>query len=756
MTTKKENKKNKRVLIVQSRVLLQRYFEALVTREPAKDLAVSLGIAKQVALCHIFSEMTNEEEITQETKWTLFKSCWLATQGISDLLPIIEPVFFAETIDKPPRKYPLTGNQQINWSHLWGLANYVGAVVEDYARSIAVVRDNASQLKWLQSPKKRQGIFFTPPDLARFIAKRIEQIWDKSWEDTQIFDPSVGTGYFLLAFAEIYAKRFKNLVPEDFQHFLTHNLFGVDQDLAAITATALLVGFAGGDWPVIAAVKKNLCQTDALLMDLHKKYHIVIGNPPWGSIRGASRPIYADKYPMCNDFENFEYFSVLGLDAAISGGIHAFIVPNTFFRNQMSSKFRGWYASRARFLEIHDFSNVPIFSEPKVRSSVFIAQKTPADEHTPAIYIHTGKAIDDIKATYTLPPDWFQANLDQWHLSHIPPAVLKGIYDPILTHSHPLGTYTNTKQGFIPYRFTTLAARLTERLRASIEEGSHAETPLGELLQGVWPACIPPPSIPIATRDTYKTIGQDLARRIVNERLWHRGGTLEEPPPAGYLPLLKGRDVRAFAIHWKGDAFAYGSHVSSYVEERFFTSPRLLLPEITGAHPHQVQAAYTRDTFVHDPQVLNAVFSENLDPRWHWFCLAAANSLPISAFMAISSPKAGKGLFSKLLVQDVKRIPIPLDPSLLDPVQMQLEVFTQSQNLTDLTRIVNGADLPPPIALDAGIRIAMEAARLSAQENGGEKRSQQVLKLHDLNDLLFCRLFGVELNLCLQAAIREI
>lgn len=714
-----------------------------------------LGIGKQIALCHIFSEIVNYSDNSPEGKWELFKKYWEATQGEASLLPIIQTVFHAESIYMSPVKFTATKGQDLDWSNLWTLVDLVGNVVEDYARSSVIKGVGTPQLIWLQSPKKRVGTFFTPSSLARFIAGKIREIWDHPWIETRILDPSVGCGHFLLALAEVYAKRVKSLDHVEFERFIKCNLFGVDQDLAAVTATALLLGAAGGDWHVVDAVRKNLFQADALQMDVRDQYHIVIGNPPWGCVRGAERKRYAQKYPMCNDFENFEYFSVRGLDATTPGGLHAFVVPNTFFRNILSSKFREWYASRAQFVEIHDFSNVPVFAEPKVRCSVFIARKTRTLTTPSTILIHSGKALNEAIATYSLSPRWFRANVDTWHLSHFPPELVEGIYTPILSRSQPLGRYTESKQGFIPYRFTTLAARLTERLRDFATKNTHAKNPIGEVLEGIWPSCIPPPSLPLPTQATYDEIGHDLAQRIVKERPWHKKLIKDTPIPAGYIPLLKGRDVRSFCINWRGTIFAYGPHVSSYVEERFFTLPRLLFPEITGILPHLVQAAYTRDTYIHDPQVINAVFKNEFDTRWHWFCLAAVNSLPVSAFMVISSPKIGKGLFQKLLVQDIKRVPIPLDPSILRDLDLDLEKMKEIQDIAPLDAIICGIDLTPLNAVECGIRLGLELTRLRSREKMDQQDENNLQILRHLNDILFCRLFNVDPALCLEAVAKN-
>ena len=745
---------NVRFQLVHPRDLLQSYYSALASEDPNGDRNKQLTIGKQIALCHIFSEIFTGTQSTLERKWMRFKKYWEAIEGAHYLLPMIEPIFYKNVFNKTPICVSLTSFFDLEWTKIWTIAQLVGRVVEDYSRASVFYGDKNLQINWMQSPKKRSGAFYTPPSLARFIARRIADIWKEPWESTRIFDPSVGCGYFLLAIAEIYARSVGKKYPEKYQTFLAHNLFGVDKDLGAITATILLLGLTGGLDPVIPAIRKNIYQADMLQMDVVDQYHIVIGNPPWGCIRSGERKKYARKYPMCNDFENFEYFSVQGMNATVTGGLHAFVVPNTFFRNTLSVKFRKWYVSQAQFTEIHDFTNVPLFDDASVRCCVIISRKLADPEITTKIFVHSLKALDEVKATFSFSPNWFQSNINFWHWIHINPSIIKGIYSPMITNSSPLSKYTETKQGFIPYRYTTLLSRFRSRFSMYASEYSYNNKSVEEILQGVWPTHVPLPFIPEITRENYYVIAQNLARRIVDERLWHKNCPPNEPVPEGYLPLLKGRNIRAFTINWEGECFAYGPHVSSYVEHRFFSKPRLLFPEIIGKAPYQVQAAYTTDTFVHDPQVLNAVFKEGIDPRWHWFCLAAANSLPISAFMAISAPKVCKGLFSKLLVRDVKQIPIPLDPSYLKEIELELiELWQQPPDLENLTKIIQQENLQLTSIVEAGIRIAMEGTRLCNSNVKITNASKRLTRLRALNDLLFCRLFKVDLDLCRQVAM---
>lgn len=67
-------------------------------------------------------------------------------------------------------------------------------------------------------------------------------------------------------------------------------------------------------------------------------------------------------------------------------------------------------------------------------------------------------------------------------------------------------------------------------------------------------------------------------------------------------------------------------------------------------------ATYVTETFVHNPSVLNACFIET--DYSHLYFLALINSSLLSEYFYRTSPKSGKGLFPKVLVEDIRRFPI--------------------------------------------------------------------------------------------------
>jgi len=743
-------------------MILENYLDLAARNWNQEEVASRINQVKPLAICHVFAELADTTPLAGTDFWETVATAWRVIGGSPEMASLAR-----EKMGNPP-VYLRDGNNRakqskspLSWEDLWAIATELGRVVEEYASVKILPQKHRPYCQWLPSEKKRGGVFFTPPIIARYIVERIATHLEDNLQNLSILDPSVGGGHFLLAFAQVFDKSEKHVNPAKIAPFVQNSLFGIDQDPCALAATALLFGCAAQDWGVAAAFyENNLWQGDALLMELPREFDVVVGNPPWGSVQGRERTNYKSLYSMCNDFERYEYFSVMALRAVKTQGYHAFLVPNTFLRNVSSTQFRDWYISEAQFQEIHDFSTTELFSGPKVRSCFFISKKGGNGAGTVSIWIHNDRNPSITITGHKTSTQWFRNNQDNWSLCLVPPQILESIFYHILRQSLPLGEYAESKQGFIPYRFSTLSRRFSERFSGLIEGGEIPQD-LQECLGDLLPAGVNLPLFPPINVDNYQIIAGQLARHIIKEKSWHRTLTPGETIPAGYWRLLKGRAVRPFHLQWKNQLVAYGPHVSTYVEDRYFRLPRLLFPEITRPLPYCIQAAYTREAFVHDPQVLNAIFKPDIDERWHWFCLAAVNSLPVSVFMQISSPKMGKGLFDKLLVADVKRIPIPLSLDLLSDLtstlpELQALAETDSKAIAEVIRVeVKNPNIIPARALEIAITIGISLTRLFSDANVDADSAKSIISLQDLNDRLFCHLFSVDYNICTQVAHGE-
>jgi hypothetical protein len=185
---------------------------------------------------------------------------------------------------------------------------------------------------------------------------------------------------------------------------------------------------------------------------------------------------------------------------------------------------------------------------------------------------------------------------------------LSRLVDRLVERFETLADVCEVRQGYIPYRTTTLTARF----------------------------------------------GAAKATEIVKKRLWH---AREQLGPE-YLRELQGVDVCRYSLRWSGTWVRYGDWVSTYLPvDKVFSGPRVLLREITGKMPHALLSTFTDEVFVHNPGVLAVLPRPGLvSPK---FVLGVLNSRLASTTFAQLAPKAKKGLFPKVIITDARRLPFP-------------------------------------------------------------------------------------------------
>ncbi len=108
-----------------------------------------------------------------------------------------------------------------------------------------------------------------------------------------------------------------------------------------------------------------------------------------------------------------------------------------------------------------------------------------------------------------------------------------------------------------------------------------------------------------------------------------------------------------------GEFVKYGKHLACYVDMRFFNRDRIVVREITN--PQIIACKIESNVIcVHDPQLIAIIErSGNFSLNLLW---AILNSRLATFFHFNHSPKATKGAFPKILVQDIKEFPLPYIP----------------------------------------------------------------------------------------------
>jgi len=178
-----------------------------------------------------------------------------------------------------------------------------------------------------QTDRHRRGVYHTPPALVRkLVAATVSVV---AWDDaTEVLDPAVGGGAFLLAAAE--------QLPGD-RRSVVARLAGVDVDpLAVATTRAALALWAGVEEEVL---ERNLWVGDFLDPELmgDRQFAAVVGNPPFlsqlrrSTVRSsAERRRLADRWPGVGRYvDEAAAFALAGADCVAPGGTLTLVQPTS-------------------------------------------------------------------------------------------------------------------------------------------------------------------------------------------------------------------------------------------------------------------------------------------------------------------------------------------------------------------------------------------------------------------------------------------
>ncbi len=335
-------------------------------------------------------------------------------------------------------------------------------------------------------------------------------------------------------------------------------------------------------------------------------FDIVIGNPPYGvSVQGLDRDYLTKTLGKVPDFEIFYWFINRGRQILRPGGLLSLIVPNGLLFNVYAAPYRLKLLEDWSVLEVLDCSAFAIFPDATVRNCVILLGKEVPSGRVGFRRTRDATSFDELVAG---PREWApEATLREWNRNWALPFRLD---PPVLSmistlRRHPtLEEHFSVSQGYIPYRLS----------------------------------------------DLVKLYGEAKGKAIKEEQQWHA----DHPVDASYIEELKGRSLHRYGHERTGRYVKYGPHVASYVHPKFFNQRRLLVREITTP---RITAALVDMTFVNDPQIISVIpktGAVSLETLW-----AIVNSKLATFFHFNASPKAAKGEFPKILVQDLRGFPLP-------------------------------------------------------------------------------------------------
>lgn len=328
-------------------------------------------------------------------------------------------------------------------------------------------------------------------------------------------------------------------------------------------------------------------------------FDIVIGNPPYGvSIKGQHRKDVESHLGKVPDYEIYYYFIEVARKLLNDAGVLSYIIPNTYLFNTFAAKYRLKLLSEWNMIEVLDCTNFPIFEKATVLNTI----NTWKMGISGAVgYRNTSKVtcFDDL-----IKRERLQIELDSlvdmnknWGLAFSLSPDVMSVVNSIQSETKQLiEFFPSISQGLIAY-------------------------------------------------DKYRGQSED----IIKSRAYHHSEYKN-----GYKKWLYGEDVTKYNVEWNNKEYIdYCDGIANPRDPMFFKSKRLLVREITNP---SIFAALTTEELYNDPSVI-IVLDSNLYSIE--VLLAILNSKLATFYHFNSSPKATKGAFPKILVQDIKEFPLP-------------------------------------------------------------------------------------------------
>ncbi len=146
-----------------------------------------------------------------------------------------------------------------------------------------------------------------------------------------------------------------------------------------------------------------------------------------------------------------------------------------------------------------------------------------------------------------------------------------------------------------------------------------------------------------------------------------------------HRPLLGGGEIFRYELNWKGGFINYGKWLAAPRKPEWFDGPRIVVREVTAKGI--IQATIVKDDFVFSNSV-DGIRLISKEIRLE-FILGLVNSKLISFYHSNTSANAFKGTFPKVLLVDLRDLPIPAitrnNKSLHDEIVLTVESILQLQ-----------------------------------------------------------------------------
>ncbi len=133
----------------------------------------------------------------------------------------------------------------------------------------------------------------------------------------------------------------------------------------------------------------------------------------------------------------------------------------------------------------------------------------------------------------------------------------------------------------------------------------------------------------------------------------------ERKTKSSHRPLLGGSEILRYSLNWKGGYIDYGRWLAAPRKPEWFEGERIVVREVTSKGI--IQATFINGDYVFSNSVDGIkIVGKRIEVK---YLLGIINSKLISFYHLNTSPNAFKGTFPKMLLQDLRDLPIPEAPT---------------------------------------------------------------------------------------------
>lgn len=161
--------------------------------------------------------------------------------------------------------------------------------------------------------------------------------------------------------------------------------------------------------------------------------------------------------------------------------------------------------------------------------------------------------------------------------------------------------------------------------------------------------------IPYRRSDLVKVFGATEGNKIVDERLWHSNEKLTPE----FKQEIQGKDLSRFKYSESFQYVKYGKHLAGYVDTKFFTSPRVLIMEVTRGKRYKLTSSFVEKELYNTPSIINIIHPENNETELLFLTALINSSLFTWYHLKVHSKAQAKTSIPKILVREVRNLPFP-------------------------------------------------------------------------------------------------